>query len=437
MQQPPNDADRLFEELLHDLPPETEQKAREFKAFTRSRKIKSPLQLLRVVLLYAGLDKTLRDVAGTVTMLDEPMTDSSVAERLVACGPWVKALLGQMLKRDVAELPRQWRFVVLDGSEVHGPGAKGSEYRLHVSLDLVTLEVTFLKITDQHTGESLDHFPLGPGDVGLADRGYCHPRSIVETLQRGTELILRLNAQNVPCYQDDGTRLNWFDVLHNQPPGTVRTVAVSLRHPVSGKMVQSWVHVYRLQEEQANRARQRCRRYHQKKSRAPKQLTVFLAGWVLVVTSIAPDLLSAETILALYRTRWQVELAIKRWKSLLDVDLLRAKATRPLADLWLHGKLLYALMLEKRTRTTMGDAWGRFDQERQATWWRAWKLMKDTIAPLITGVQFWKPIAWSQLIHVLAERPRRRKLQQLPADALVVLHRCTTLQTPYTMGAAA
>jgi hypothetical protein len=33
-----------------------------------------------------------------------------------------------------------------------------------------------------------------------------------------------------------------------------------------------------------------------------------------------------------------VELAIKRWKSVLDADALRAKAQSPLAEVWLHGK---------------------------------------------------------------------------------------------------
>jgi hypothetical protein len=62
--QPFQDLATLFEELLQDLPPETAQMAREFKDFTRSRKIKTPVQLLRVVLLYCGLDKSLRELAG-------------------------------------------------------------------------------------------------------------------------------------------------------------------------------------------------------------------------------------------------------------------------------------------------------------------------------------------------------------------------------------
>ena len=67
--------------------------------------------------------------------------------------------------------------------------------------------------------------------------------------------------------------------------------------------------------------------------------------------------LYSRTIMALYRCRWQVEIAIKRWKSVLDVDALRAKANSPLAKVWLHGNLLYALMLERRMRRQLGDSW--------------------------------------------------------------------------------
>ena len=92
MQSPLTNADTLFEQLLQDLPPETLQLAREFKAFVRAKKVKTPEQLLRLVLLYGGLDKPLREVAGTFAVLYEPLTDQSVAERLRACGPWVKAM---------------------------------------------------------------------------------------------------------------------------------------------------------------------------------------------------------------------------------------------------------------------------------------------------------------------------------------------------------
>src|SRR5216683_2494631 len=46
------------------------------------------------------------------------------------------------------------------------------------------------------------------------------------------------------------------------------------------------------------------------------------------------------------------------WKSVLNVDALRAKAHSPLVEVWLHGKLLYALMLERRMRRQVGERWG-------------------------------------------------------------------------------
>ena len=69
MQLPLPDPDTLFEELLQDLPPETAHMARECKAFVRAKEIKTPEQLLQVVVLYCGLDKPLREVAGTFTAL--------------------------------------------------------------------------------------------------------------------------------------------------------------------------------------------------------------------------------------------------------------------------------------------------------------------------------------------------------------------------------
>jgi hypothetical protein len=387
MQLPLTDPDTLFEELLQDLPAETVQMAREFKAFVRAKKVKTPAQLLRVVFLYCGLDKSLREVAGTFTALYESMTDQSVAERLRACGPWVKALLRRMLPMPaVHTLPQGLRFVVIDASSIQAPGATGTDHRLHIAMDLVSLQCIEVLVSDVHTGETLKHCTLTPGDVVVADRGYAQCQGMSTALQQGAALIVRLNPCSVVLRDAAGEPLELCTVLKRQKMATRRTLPVVLHAAGGQHEVRGWVHAYRLHA-----------------------ASLLLAGWVLVFTTRAPVVLSAQTIMALYRCRWQVEIAMKRWKSVREVDALRAQATSPLAEVWLHGTLLYALLLERRMRRQLGDTWSRLDHERLATWWRVWGMLKDEIAPRITGALFWKDDAWVACLKVLAERPRRRK----------------------------
>jgi hypothetical protein len=423
MQLPLTDPDTLFEELLQDLPPEAMQMAREFKAFVRAKKVKTPTQLLRVVFLYCGLDKPLREVAGIFTALHESITDQAVAERLRACGPWVKAMLRQMLPLSAVDaLPQGLRLVVIDASSIQAPGAKGTDHRLHIAMDLVSLQFLEVLVSDVHTGETLKHFPLAPGDVVLADRGYAQCQGMRVAIEQGAELIVRLNPFSVVLSDAAGAPLALSAALKRQKTETLRTLVVILHAAGGQHEVRGWLHAYRLNVEHANRARHKCRQGHKKGT--PSAESLFLAGWVLVFTTLAPAVLSAQTIMALYRCRWQVEIAIKRWKSVLDVDALRAKANSPLAEVWLHGKLLYALMLEQRMRRQLGDSWGRLDHQRAGTWWRVWGMLQAELAPMITGALFWKEDAWAACLKVLMERPRRRALQQLPPEVIDLLYRC-------------
>jgi Transposase DDE domain len=423
MQLPLTDPDTLFEELLQDLPAESVQMARAFKAFVRAKKVKTPAQLLRMVFLYGGLDKPLREVAGTFTALYESITDQSVAERLRACGPWVQAMLRQMVPMAAVEpLPSGRRFVVIDASSIQAPGATGTDHRLHLAMDLVSLQFLEVLVSDVHTGETLKHFTFAPGDVAVADRGYAQCQGMHAAVAQGADLIVRLNPFSVVLRDTAGAPVELGVTLKRQRMETLRTLAVTLCAAGGQHEVRGWVHAYRLNAEQAHRARHKCRQGHKKGT--PSAASLLLAGWVLVFTTLAPAVLTAQTIMALYRCRWQVEIAIKRWKSVLDVDALRAKATSPLAEVWLHGKLLYALMLERRMRRQLGDSWGRLDRQRVGTWWRVWGLLKDEIGPMITGALFWKEDAWAACLKVLVERPRRRTLQRLPPEALDVFYRC-------------
>jgi len=141
-------------------------------------------------------------------------------------------------------------------------------------------------------------------------------------VKQGAELIVRLNPFSVVLSDAAGAPLELCTALKRQHTETLRTLAVALRATGGQHEVRGWVHAYRLNAEQANRARQKCRQGHKKGT--PKAASLFLAGWVLVFTTLAPAVLSAQTIMVLYRCRWQVELVFKRMKQLLRFNQLRS-----------------------------------------------------------------------------------------------------------------
>jgi hypothetical protein len=204
-----------FERFLQELPEDYWALAIEFRAFSRARKIKTPAQLLQVVLCYCGLDQALRETAGNVTLLEERISDTAIHKRLQACVPWVKALLERMLGADAAALIQgRLRFVVVDGSTVQGPGASGTWYRLHIAVDLVKLQLIHVEVTDKHQGEHLGYYPLQAGDVVLIDRAYNQAKGLIKQADEGVSVVLRYNPHSLNVYAATGVKIDWYEELN-------------------------------------------------------------------------------------------------------------------------------------------------------------------------------------------------------------------------------
>lgn len=203
--------------------------------------------------------------------------------------------------------------------------------------------------------------------------------------------------------------------------GQEGTFPVYLCH--GNKRIEATVHAVPLPEEQAAKARRRTRQTAAKKGRTPKQATLYLSGWVLVLTTIPATILDTKTVAALYRLRWQVELVIKRLKSLLDMDCLRAKKDSDLAELYLYGKLLYAAVIEKIATRRFKPSPTNWI-ERTLTSWRPWVLVAhDVQSWLMRSLPAHINYA-ADAIKALCERPRKRKLQTSPKQVCRLLEVC-------------
>ena len=424
---PPKNPDIAFEEFVQELPADYEQTAYEFKAFCRPRKVKSPAQLMRVLMSYCGIDRVLRESAGNFTLPRERIGDTAINNRLRACLPRVKALL-QKMRPGTGKAAGLLRFVVADGSTVQAPGSTGTDYRLHVTADLLTLEILSIEVTDCKKGERSDRCPLKEGDVITADRGYNRPARIIELSKQGILVLIRLNPWSMPLRQRaegdsglNGVPLDLYDILK-------RTKANKMCLPVwlgtPGNAGEGWVHVQRLPAHKVKEARRKCRRNAKK---TPGKETLLFAEWRMIFTTVPEEIADTDTVMNLYELRWQVELLIKRLKSLLNIDKLRAKKGSALGDIWLHGKLLYALIIEKRVRRQFRELGTRLNQERSATLWRFWKTTRHELSTLIAAPACWKAENRNACMKVMAERPRKRKLQTMGDSICRLIEACKKL----------
>jgi len=423
MQLPLNERDTLFEKLLQDLPMDLAESAREFKAFTRSRKLKNPQDVIRAVLLYSGLDQSLREVAGTMTLvLGEPITDQAISDRLRATKPWLQVLLRQMLELpdEVRSKFEGRRLVVVDATNITGVQASGTEYRIHTKIDLLSFELLEIIVSDAKLSESLVNFHHQAGDLVLGDRAYIRRKRVLDLNEQGVEIIGRFSPTQCVVEDVEGNKIEWQERLAGLSEGVRTTLEVRL-HDGKRKTVKAWLHIYRKSAEKAAQARRKARRKAQQEGRTIQALTLQLCDYVMILTTLSVVQLSCQTVLELYRMRWQIELVFKRWKSLLGAAKQRCKRMSELGWSWVYGKLLYCLLIERRAGRVMG--WEKLQPEREQSLWRIWKIVKAEVVPMILGSQNWQAIMWVEAIKVLGERKRKRDLQSIPQKVREYLKR--------------
>lgn len=95
----------------------------------------------------------------------------------------------------VFKWPSALWFVLVDGSSLSVHSANATSHRLHIAIDLVHLSIFHIELTDKYVGESLAHYPLPliEGDVIIVDHGYNQFQEIINIIEKGILIVLRLN----------------------------------------------------------------------------------------------------------------------------------------------------------------------------------------------------------------------------------------------------
>lgn len=328
------------------LPAGWEAQARPTRAYIFSQGIGSAAILLRILLIHLSDGCSLRETAVRAREGGlAAVSDVALLKRLRHCGAWfgwmVRELAGSMALAVTPTVPGR-RLRLVDGSVVCEPGATGSTWRLHYAIDLASLCCDEAIVTSAEQGEHLTRFTVEPGDVLLADRGFAKRPGIRHVVAHGGDVIVRINLDNAPMETSDGQRFELLPQLRTLRQGQVGEWSAGL-HDEHG-VIPVRVCAVRKSRQQTQRAQEKLLREAKKKHRTVKPQTLEAAGYIVVQTTL--QVVDAATIMEWYRYRWQIELAFKRLKSLLQLGHL--KKTDPVgAQAWLQGKLLVALLIEK------------------------------------------------------------------------------------------
>lgn len=186
--------------------------------------------------------------------------------------------------------------------------------------------------------------PLPVGALFLADLGYFSPGHLRALATAGVFWLTRLQVQTT-VFAATGDRLDllaWLarPVARSGPASTAAvdtTVTLGTSERLPARLL-----AVRVPTEVAEARRRKLHAEARRRGQTVSQARLARADWTILVTNVAPDLLTVRDALVIARARWQVELLFKLWKSHGRLAASRSrKPARRLCELF--AKLLALL----------------------------------------------------------------------------------------------
>lgn len=388
-------ADDWTTEVGARLPPTLEQQARVCKAFERSRQIRSASDLLRGLLAYVYTTHSFAHLSMWSVLIGlADVSANNWRKRLQRASAWGNWLLQEQLAACSAVAP--WlvragvrRVLLIDGTHLKCFGPLGEIWRVHTAFDLLAGRLTQLQVTDTHEAEHLEVFDLQAGDVVVTDRANGYRERIAFVQQRQADIVVRFSPSTLPLEDEEGKSVEvvrWLKGRH-APAGRLCSRLVWLRQEGQRRALR--LLAVRLSPEQRDQAQRRKKRKASKQQRGLQADTLYLAGWVLLVTTLPKEQWSDQQVVAMYQARWHIELLFKRIKQLLHQQRLRCTTAATALPTLIFLLVGWALLEEESqaVRFAMHDAMQCLSQAQEVQPWepettRAWGRQNDQYGPL-------------------------------------------------------
>jgi len=328
------------------LPPGWQEQALLLGALRRARGLPDAAVLLRTLLVHLAGSCSLNE---TVTRAQQAgwcdISAVALFQRLRAAEPWLRWMANELWQRHpTPALPRGCRARAIEAPTVSRPGSRGTDWRVHFSVDLVDSQCDFIEVTEVHGGETFRRIPVAAGDLLLGDRCYGTPPGIAHVTGAGAHVLVRVNPKSLPLSDIEGEPFRRVAERRATRVGQVREWPTVVRH--GGRDYPGRLVAVQRDRWSACLERRALRRRASRKQKERSRTALFLAGYFFVGTDGSPAMRDATAVWAWSRCRWQIELYFKRMKSILGLGDL-PKRREDSSRAWLHGKLLVAVRPER------------------------------------------------------------------------------------------
>ena len=198
-------------------------------------------------------------------------------------------------------------------------------------------------LTDGTGAERLDRFTPTPGAIVLADRCYARHGGMAAVWGQGADLVVRYGLSSSAVREPGGARVTLNGVLGRPGLPDQLDLPVELPGP-GGRWHPGRLILMRRPAGSAAKSRARIDQKARKRGGTATLKQQRAADWLVLLTTLAAADWPAPRVMALYRLRWQIELAFKRLKSQTGLADLQAKDPQ-LARACILAKLILALLV--------------------------------------------------------------------------------------------
>ena len=195
------------------------------------------------------------------------------------------------------------------------------------------------------------------GTIAIADRGYARAADMAAFLKpygkRTGACIVRIGWNSLRLENANGSPFDLIALLNEMaentgcPDNPTPTEWAGRALYGRGTRIRKLplrLTILPLPPDKVEIARKKIRRIASKQQSKLNPNTLLAAGFLMLATSL-PDAFPAADICAVYRLRWQIELAFKRMKSLLHIDRLPTRTDAGSLS-WLYAHLILVLLTE-------------------------------------------------------------------------------------------